>query len=106
VIAMNEPSAERFAPELIPGGLLLLNSSMVKKPPLRSDLTVIWVPATQAASDLGNPRVANMVMLGAYLRESQVLNPESVLASFKEHGMREDLLKLNRLALHTGRDSA
>lgn len=103
VIAFNEPSVERFAPEVLPGGLLMLNSSMVKKGPDRKDIKVIWVPATEAANDLGNAKVANMVMLGAYLQETRALDPESVLASLSEHGMRPDLLKFNRLALQVGR---
>ncbi len=103
VIALNEPSAERFSPELLPGGLLLLNSSMVKKVPPRSDITILWVPATQAANDIGNPKVANIVMLGAYLQESRLLNPDSVLAALADRGMRSELLKLNRLALQVGR---
>ncbi len=103
VIAFNEPSVERFAPEILPGGLLMLNSSMVKKGPDRKDIKVVWVPATEAANDLGNAKVANMVMLGAYLQETRALEPESILASLTEHGMRPDLLKFNRLALQVGR---
>lgn len=103
VIAFNEPSIERFAPELLPGGLLMMNSSMVKKGPERTDIKVVWVPATEAANDLGNAKVANMVMLGAYLQETRALDPESVLTSLSEHGMRSDLLKFNRLALQVGR---
>jgi len=103
VIAFNEPSVERFAPEILPGGLLMLNSSMVKKGPDRKDIKVVWVPATEAANDLGNAKVANMVMLGAYLQETHALDSESVLVSLREHGMRPDLLKFNRLALQVGR---
>jgi 2-oxoisovalerate ferredoxin oxidoreductase beta subunit len=103
VIAFNEPSAERFAPEVLPGGLMMLNSSMIKKGPDRKDLKLVWVPATEAANDLGSAKVANMVMLGAYLQETRSMDPESVLASLTEHGMKPDLLKINRLALQVGR---
>jgi 2-oxoisovalerate ferredoxin oxidoreductase beta subunit len=103
LVAFNEPSVERFASEVLPGGLLMINSSMVKHGPDRKDIKVVWVPATEAANNLGNARVANMVMLGAYLQETGALNPESILASLGEHGMRPDLLKFNRLALQVGR---
>ncbi len=103
VVAFNEPSVERFGSELLPGGLLMLNSSMVKSAPDRKDIKIVWVPATEAANDLGNAKVANMVMLGAYLQETHALDPESILASLSEHGMRPDLLKFNRLALQVGR---
>jgi 2-oxoisovalerate ferredoxin oxidoreductase beta subunit len=103
VIAFNEPSAERFGTEILPGGLLMLNSSMVKKGPDRRDIKMVWVPATEAANNLGNAKVANMVMMGAYLQETHALDPESVLATLNAHGMRPDLLKFNRLALQVGR---
>jgi Pyruvate/2-oxoacid:ferredoxin oxidoreductase gamma subunit len=103
VIAFNEPSVDRFASELLPGGLLMLNSSMITKVPGRSDIKIVWVPATQAANDAGNPKVANMVMLGAFLHETRALDPESILSSLVEHGLRPDLVKVNRLALQIGR---
>jgi len=106
VMAFNEPSAQRFTHELLPGGILLLNSSMVETNPERSDVTVLRVSATQAASDLGNPRVANMVMLGAYLEHTRALNPESVFSALEDRGMRPELVKLNRLALDAGRSLA
>jgi 2-oxoisovalerate ferredoxin oxidoreductase beta subunit len=103
VVAFNEPSVDRFASELLPGGLLMLNSSMITKGPGRTDIKVVWVPATQAANDAGNPKVANMVMLGAFLQETRALDPESILSSLVEHGLRPELLKVNRLALQIGR---
>jgi 2-oxoisovalerate ferredoxin oxidoreductase beta subunit len=104
VIAFNEPSMERFAPEILPGGLLMVNSSMVKRAPERTDLKVVPVPATEAANGLGSAKVANMVMLGAYLEETRVLDPESVLAALADHGIKGELLRFNRQALQVGRD--
>jgi Pyruvate/2-oxoacid:ferredoxin oxidoreductase gamma subunit len=103
VIAFNEPSVDKFASEVLPGGLMMLNSSMVKKAPDRTDIKVVWVPATEAANDLGNPKVGNMVMLGAFLQETQALNPDSILSALVEHGLRADLVKVNRVALQVGR---
>ncbi len=103
VLAFNEPSIEKFAPEIIPGGLLMLNSSMIKSDTTRTDIRVLKIPATQAANDVGNPKVANMIMLGAYLEASHALDPESILASLSHHGMRPELVKINRGALEKGR---
>ena len=102
VMAFNEPSVEKFAPEIEPGGLLMINSSMVKSGTERTDITVLNIPATQAANDIGNPKVANMVMLGAYLEATHALDPESILVSLGHHGMRPELLKTNREALQKG----
>jgi 2-oxoisovalerate ferredoxin oxidoreductase beta subunit len=106
LIAFNEPSVEKFASEIIPGGQLFVNSSMVKTIPDRDDIEVIRIPALEAANDLGNPKVANVIMLGAYLQKTGVLNPESVLASFADHGVREELIQFNRRALELGRELA
>jgi 2-oxoisovalerate ferredoxin oxidoreductase beta subunit len=103
VIAFNEPSVEKFAGELLPGGLLMVNSSMVTEKPVRTDIRVIEVPATDAAKELGNPKVANMVMLGAYLQVTGAVNDDSVLSALAEHGLRADLIELNRKALAAGR---
>ena len=73
---------------------------------MRPDINVLWIPATEAAKDLGNPRVANMVMLGAYVETTRVVDPESILASLAAHGMGADLLRQNRLALQFGRGLA
>lgn len=103
VIAFNEPSVERFVNELLPGGLMMLNSSMVTTQPTRPDIRVIGVPATDTAKDMGNPKIANMVMLGAYLQLTRAVDDESVLSSLKEHGLRADLVEINREALVAGR---
>ena len=105
-MAFNEPSAEKFAPELLPGGLLMVNSSMVKKASDRTDIKILWVPATEAANGIGNPKVANMVMLGAYLGATNAMNSESILSALVAHGMRPDILEINRKALAVGRDLA
>jgi len=66
LIVMNQPSYEKFKPQLAPDGVMLVNSSLVRAsdpPPARM---IIEVPATQTASDLGDVRCANMIMMGVY----------------------------------------
>ena len=103
IIAFNEPSVERFLGELPPGGLLMLNSSMIPNRPARTDIRVVEVPATDAAKDMGNPKVANMVMLGAYLQLTGAVEGESVISSLVAHGLRPDLVEINRRAIQAGR---
>jgi 2-oxoglutarate ferredoxin oxidoreductase subunit gamma len=103
VLAFNEPSVDKFLPELLPGGLLMINSSMVNSIPERTDVKILAIPATEAAKGIGNPKVANMVMLGAYIETTHAVEAESILSSLTEHGMRPDLLKVNREALDAGR---
>ena len=103
VIAFNEPSVEKFVGELLPGGLMMLNSSMVNTKPSRTDIRIVEVPVTDAAKEVGNQKVANMVMLGAYLQVTGAVNDESILSALADHGVRADLIELNRKALLAGR---
>jgi 2-oxoisovalerate ferredoxin oxidoreductase beta subunit len=103
VIAFNEPSVEKFIGELQPGGLMMLNSSMVTTKPARADVRIVEVPVTDTAREVGNPKVANMVMLGAYLQLTGAVADESVLSAMAEHGFRADLVELNRKAIQAGR---
>lgn len=68
VIALNLPSLDKFEPMVKPGGLLLINSSLVDREPRRDDIKAVALPATEIASELGNIRVTNMVALGALVQ--------------------------------------
>ena len=103
LMAFNQPSIERFAHEVLPGGLLMVNSSMVEKMPDRSDIQVVLVPAYEAATNLGNVKSANMIMLGAYLEVTRAIDQASILSAFTEQGMKPGLLKINREAIEAGR---
>jgi 2-oxoisovalerate ferredoxin oxidoreductase beta subunit len=103
LMAFNQPSVEKFAHELLSGGLLLVNSSMVQNLPDRSDIRIIRVPAYEAAENLGNQKAANMIMLGAYLEVTRAVDQESILSAFVEHGIKPGMLKSNREAIEAGR---
>lgn len=74
VVAMNLPSMIKFEPSLKPGGTMFLNKSIIHKAPTRSDITIYEVPANEIANELGNPRIANMVMLGAFVRKTNIVS--------------------------------
>jgi 2-oxoisovalerate ferredoxin oxidoreductase beta subunit len=103
LMAFNQPSIEKFAHELLPGGLLFVNSSMVQDLPDRSDIRIIRVPAYEAATELGNTKAANMIMLGAYLEITRAIEQESILSAFAEHGIKPGMLQNNRKAIEMGR---
>ncbi|MDQ7792963.1 MAG: 2-oxoacid:acceptor oxidoreductase family protein [bacterium] len=108
VIAMNLPSLDKFEGKVIPGGLLIVNSTLVARRPSRDDVTVLLIPATGLAAELGNERVANMVALGALLEATGQVKPESVLDSLKKAlpPHRHNLIPLNQQALERGRQLA
>lgn len=70
LVAMNEPSVDKFAALVKPGGLIILNSSIIPPRPYAAELKVFQVPATDIANELGNPRGTNLVMLGAVVKAS------------------------------------
>jgi len=78
VVAMTLPSMLKFEPTLKPGGTLLLNKSIIHQAPKRSDITIYEVPANDMAGQLGNPRVANVIMLGAFVRSTNVVSADAV----------------------------
>ena len=67
LVAMNLPSLDKFEPAVKPGGLILINSSLIPRDTNRSDVRSIKVPANEVANALNNPKGANMVALGAYM---------------------------------------
>jgi 2-oxoglutarate ferredoxin oxidoreductase subunit gamma len=74
LLAMNLPSLDKFEPLVKSGGLIVLNTSLINRDPLRTDVRLVRVPANEIALELGNPRGANMVALGAYLGATHVVS--------------------------------
>lgn len=105
VIAMNQPSAVRFQNQIQSGGLFFINSSLVESAISRGDINVVSVPANSIAEELGNPKGANMVMLGAFTRKSGLVSLSSVIETLKDIlGKKQKLLAVNEKALKAGYD--
>jgi 2-oxoglutarate ferredoxin oxidoreductase subunit gamma len=79
VIVMNKPSLDKYESALKPGGTLFINSSLIDKKATRSDVNVHYIPVNDIATEIGNPRVANIVMLGAYIASSAAVSKDSVI---------------------------
>jgi len=106
-IVMNLPSLDKFEVNVIKDGLLLVNSSLIEKKTSRSDVKAYYVPANEIAMELGNPRAANMVMLGAYLELTKAVTPEMVIEALKKTfgPAKANLIPLNQQALQKGADA-
>ena len=104
VVAMNLPSLDKFEPHLAAGGMLLINSSLIERAAQRSDVKVLLVPCNDIAKELGNPKVANMVMVGAIVAASGVVKIESVLQVLakKIFKNKPEVMKLNEQAIRRG----
>ncbi|MBK8270929.1 MAG: 2-oxoacid:acceptor oxidoreductase family protein [Planctomycetes bacterium] len=108
VIAMNQPSMERFAPRVRTGGFLLVNASMVPVRCSDQSISAIYVPTAEIAREVGNERVGNVVMLGALLGLDAGLGLESLAGAIERviGKKRPDAIEANLAALHAGRAAA
>jgi len=103
-IILNQPSMDKFADKIKPGGLLLYESGNIFKPSTRTDIEIIGIPATTEATKMKNAKIMNMIMLGAYLQLKPIIRKESVLDALKKvlPEKYHQLLDINRLALEAG----
>lgn len=106
LIAMNLPSLDKFSSKVLDDGNIIYNSSLIKDKELVTKASVYKVPANELAQTLENPKVANMIVLGAYLQITKLFDDEIVLKVlgklFGEE--KQHLLAINKVALKTGRE--
>lgn len=104
VVAMNRPSLDKFEATVKEGGMLIINSSLIDIKSTRDDVDVYYVPANFKAEELGNVKVANMVILGSYLEKSKCVTIDSLMEALSNKlGERKaHLLDINKKALLAG----
>ena len=103
LIALNRPSLEKFEAEVVPGGVIIYDSSLIDVPPTRQDVEVVAIPVTEIADRIGSPKVANMVALGAFMGVTGLLGREPIGPVIRRMTKKEALLELNRPGSRGGR---
>lgn len=103
-IVMNMPSLDRYEPLVAPGGVLVVNSSLTTRPAARPDIRIVEVPANDIAEEIGDLRLANLVLLGALLTVTRALPLEAVERALAAHlpERHRHLMEANRQALRRG----
>ncbi len=103
-VAMNLPSTDKYEPLVRPGGLLVVNASLVQRPPAREDIETIAPPANAMAVAQGQVRLANVVLLGALLAARELMPLAVVERALAAHlpERHQHLLAANIAALHAG----
>jgi 2-oxoglutarate ferredoxin oxidoreductase subunit gamma len=101
VVVMNRPSLDKFEDTIAPNGLLIMDSDLVNRMPVRGDLEVIAIPAQTIAEELGSKKIANMVLLGALVKKTNIVSMEVLLDSLKGHG-KASFFEVNKSALERG----
>ncbi|MGZ8847946.1 MAG: 2-oxoacid:acceptor oxidoreductase family protein, partial [Pyrinomonadaceae bacterium] len=102
LIAMNKPSLDKFEPEVVSGGLIVYDSSLIDRLPARGDVEVLALPATEMADKLGSGKSANMVVLGALLGKTNLLEKDAVVEAMRAMTKRAELLEVNVRAIDAG----
>jgi 2-oxoglutarate ferredoxin oxidoreductase subunit gamma len=104
VIAMNQPSLDRYENQVAPGGYLIINTSMVNRKAARPDIHVIEIPGTSLAEELGEKRLANCILLGALAAHADFLNLKSIEKGLAKSlsGGKKSMLEINKQALQKG----
>jgi 2-oxoglutarate ferredoxin oxidoreductase subunit gamma len=106
VIAMNQPSMIRFQNKIQSGGVLFVNSSLVEAEVSRGDIDVVKIPANKIAEELGNVKSANMVMLGAFIKKTNMVSLSSIMAGLLDALKgKQRLIAINEKALQAGYDA-
>lgn len=103
-VVLNPPSMDAYEPLLRPSGLLVMNSTLVQRAPVRDDIEAVAVPANDLASELGNVRMANIVMLGTVLALRPIVSLEIVDGVLETHltGTKARFIEPNKRALRRG----
>lgn len=106
LIAMNRPSLEKFVDSVVPGGIILVDSSTVDVKVTRTDVKVFYVPATGLADSEGLKGLANIILVGKLFKETGFVTEASLDAGLNKciPAKKAAMLDLNRKALAIGRE--
>lgn len=107
-IVLNDPSFVKYEPLIKPGGLLVVNSSIVDDRAERKDIEAVYVPANRIAEEEGSIKMLNMATVGAMLARRPVLTLEQVAQALRDHlpARRAHLLESNQTVLKRGYELA
>ncbi len=107
LVAMNRPSLEKFAPVIKPGGVIMINSSLVPVKSGRDDIDELIVPATGIANEIGSVKIANIVALSAFVARSKIVDFETMKqAVTDEFKGKEKFMPMNMEAMARGQKAA
>jgi len=103
-IVLNEPSPAKFEPMVKPGRLLIVHSSLVNSKPPRTHIQVLFVPCNEIASELGNPKIMNMVAMGAFAAATGAISVDAIAKALPKvyKKLKPEVIELNVKALKRG----
>ena len=105
LIVMNTPSLDKYEPMVVPGGKIFVDSTLITRKVERDDVEVFYIPATQMATDMGYHGLANMILLGAVLRETNCV-ADATLDDALRHvipARKANLFDANKACIEAGK---
>lgn len=103
LVVFNRPSLDKFAPRVKAGGVLVINSSLIDAVSGRNDITELLVPANDIAIKAGSVKTVNMIMLGAFVGASGVVDYDSLReVVLQKMGRKKEFLEMNYEAIDAG----
>lgn len=107
LVAMNLPSLDKFVNDVVPGGTVLLDSTLIDKKVDRTDINVYYIPASKLAEDAGIKGAANMVLVGRLFKELGYITKENLDKGLQKSipPKKIDLLDKNRKMIQIGMES-
>lgn len=104
VVALNQPSVDKFEEKIKPNGTIIYDASNILRPPTRNDIKIYGVEGSETAIKLKNIRVLNMIILGAFIATRKTVKPESIYEALKKvlPERYHHLLPLNQRAFEEG----
>ncbi len=105
-IVLNQPSLDKFEKAVKPGGLLIYEESAIIHLPTRTDIEILGIPANEEALKLNMKRVANMILVGAFLEKRPIVKTENILNALKKvlPERHHHLIPVNKDALTRGKE--
>ena len=107
LIAMNLPSLDKFESSVVPGGIIIADSTLIERQVTRDDVKVFYIPAPALASENGIPTLANMIIVGKLLKELGDFDEDSIRAALAKviSAKRADMMETNINAMRIGAEN-
>lgn len=104
LMVMNLPSLDKYEDDVVPGGYIFVDSTLIERKIKRDDVKVFYIPATKLAKDIDAPTLANMIMIGKVIKETGIVPYDNIDKALDKvvSARKANLKKINFKALDTG----
>lgn len=106
LMAMNLPSLDKYEKDVVSGGTIIVDSTLIERKVERDDVKVYYVPATKLAQQADMPKLANMIMVGKFIKETSAISYDDITDALKKviPARKAEMLDVNLKAIQLGYD--